>query len=274
MTDTKNTAPAGIDLDNAALDKLEALAHAASTGPWVDGGHTVYQSDEVGGEQVCKHMSAEDSAFIAGANPATVLALIALARKAVSPSDATGKADAANAGGLPMLPGCLADRLYEAIGIARDRAEHAGSTRRIRKWDATAADLRAALSQSPATSTVNNGWLIALQTVVEMPDGKKELGYTKLDGIGVFTDEADAYKSLGELNLPIGWVVMHVNQLIPGYIMPEVATSAADPKDVGLEMAAQIVEKLRCQNDIPTLTEVAASIRAAIAASRKGGEHE
>jgi hypothetical protein len=69
-------------MDNAQLDKLEALALAASTGPWVDGGHTVYQSDEVGGEQVCKHMSAEDSAFIAAANPATVLALIALARKA------------------------------------------------------------------------------------------------------------------------------------------------------------------------------------------------
>jgi hypothetical protein len=47
---------------------------------------------------------------------------------------------------IPALPGCLADRLYEAIDIARDRAEHAGSTSRVQKWKATAADLRAALA--------------------------------------------------------------------------------------------------------------------------------
>ena len=71
------------------IDNLEALARSATSGPWADGGHTVYQSDEVGGEEICKRMSAEDSAFVAAANPATVLQLIQLARKATSGSELT-----------------------------------------------------------------------------------------------------------------------------------------------------------------------------------------
>jgi hypothetical protein len=55
-------------------DKLKALALAATPGPWEDGGYTVYQ---VGGEEICKHMSEEDSAYVAAACPATVLELIA-----------------------------------------------------------------------------------------------------------------------------------------------------------------------------------------------------
>ncbi|MRV72517.1 hypothetical protein GJ700_12435 [Duganella sp. FT92W] len=51
---------------------------------------------------------------------------------------------------LPTLPGCLADRLFEAISIARDSAENDGSIGRIRKWEATAAGLRAALAAQPA----------------------------------------------------------------------------------------------------------------------------
>lgn len=57
------------------------------------------------------------------------------------------KSEAGNTA-MPDLPGCLADRLYEAIKIARDRAQHAGSTPRMQKWDATAADLRAAIASS------------------------------------------------------------------------------------------------------------------------------
>lgn len=56
------------------------------------------------------------------------------------------EAGAPAAGGLPAMPGCLASRLYEAISIARGRAQHAGSTPRMKKWDATAADLAAALA--------------------------------------------------------------------------------------------------------------------------------
>jgi hypothetical protein len=125
--------------------------------------------------------------------------------------------------------------------------------------------------QSPATSAANNGWLIARETVVEMPDGKKELGYTTLDGIGVFTDEADAHKSLRELNLPIGWVVMHVNQLIPGYIMPEVATCAADAKDAERYQFA-CSEGYRITVDwSASKEEIDETIDTAIAASGKGG---
>lgn len=65
------------------------------------------------------------------------------------------------------LPGCLADRLYEAISIAHDRAQHAGSTQRMKKWDATRADLRAALAapvaapvtgQEPTKAMLAAGW--------------------------------------------------------------------------------------------------------------------
>jgi hypothetical protein len=59
------------------IEKLKALALAATSGPWVDGGHTVYQADEVGDELICKQMGAEDSAYVAAANPAAVLELIA-----------------------------------------------------------------------------------------------------------------------------------------------------------------------------------------------------
>ena len=64
------------------------------------------------------------------------------ARQAAAPAQAV---DA-----LPVLPGCLADRLFEAISMARDSAENDGSNGRIRKWEATAADLRAALAAQPA----------------------------------------------------------------------------------------------------------------------------
>jgi hypothetical protein len=151
---------------------------------------------------------------------------------------ATGKADAASAGhssldqlALSMVRRRLLQILTpqpEALNARWHAADALYWLTNDPEYVVIAEKLQA--SQSPATSAANNGWLIALQTVVEMPDGKKELGYTTLDGIGVFTDEEDAHKSLGELNLPIGWVVMHVNQLIPGYIMPEVAACAAEQK--------------------------------------------
>jgi hypothetical protein len=74
-----------------------------------------------------------------------------------------------------------------------------------------------------APPRANDGWVIAKETVVELPNGKKELGYTTIHGFPVFTDEQDAHKSHGELKLPLGWVVMRVQQLIPGYVLPEVA---------------------------------------------------
>lgn len=89
----------------------------------------------------------------------------------------------------------------------------------------------------------NNGWVIAQQAVVTMPDGKKELGYTLLSGLGVFTDEADASKSLAELQLPLGYVIMTVDQLLPGYIMPLLDDA------VGLEKPVNKVYAVRNYDD-------------------------
>ena len=62
----------------ADLGELKALAVAATPGPWVDGVHTVWQDDYVTDyDMVCKMMSHEDSAYIAAANPAAILTLIA-----------------------------------------------------------------------------------------------------------------------------------------------------------------------------------------------------
>jgi hypothetical protein len=76
--------------------------------------------------------------------------------------------------------------------------------------------------QAVAHTPANDGWVLAKETVVEMPDGTKELGYTTIQGFPVFTDEQDAHREHAKLNLPLGWVVMRVVQLIPGYVLPEV----------------------------------------------------
>jgi len=90
MTTTPTASPELPDLDH-----LEALARAANPGPWewwtsnsvlrlsaadgIDGGVLQAYSHR-GGSNICCGMS--DRAFIAAANPAAVLALIALARRA------------------------------------------------------------------------------------------------------------------------------------------------------------------------------------------------
>jgi hypothetical protein len=74
---------------------------------------------------------------------------------APSPAQAQPVADTV---ALPILPGCLADRLYEAISIAHNRAEHAGSTPRMRKWDATREDLRKALAAQPPADAAKGNW--------------------------------------------------------------------------------------------------------------------
>lgn len=97
MNQTTNTT-AGIDLDAAQLDKLEALARAATPGPWMRlfGERTVYDRMEDGcrGNTIVRadtSYSSQDAAnldFIAAANPATVLQLIQLARRTTSGNDA------------------------------------------------------------------------------------------------------------------------------------------------------------------------------------------
>lgn len=66
-----------------------------------------------------------------------------------------------------VLPGCLADRLYEAIGIARKHALHASSVERRKKWDATHIDLQAALAVHSANVAAAPVVPVAAQPVVQ-----------------------------------------------------------------------------------------------------------
>lgn len=64
-------------------------------------------------------------------------------------------------------------------------------------------------------------YVLAKQTAVEVPgQERKELGYTLFDGIGVFHTREEVHAAIAELGLPIGWVSMTVDQLLPGYMMP------------------------------------------------------
>lgn len=66
------------------------------------------------------------------------------------------------------------------------------------------------------------GYVLAKQTVVEMPNGcPKELGYTLLDGVGVFKTAEEVHKVISILSLPLGWVSMRVDQLLPGWMSDE-----------------------------------------------------
>lgn len=60
-------------------------------------------------------------------------------------------------------------------------------------------------------------YVLAKQTAVEIPGyDRKELGYTLLEGIGVFETADDVHKAITELGLPLGWVSLTVDQLLPG----------------------------------------------------------
>jgi hypothetical protein len=89
----RNENNAGVDLESAALEKLEALALAATPGPWA------YQEDSdaythiirpvaspgwiiASATQTSKPEGEANGRWIAAANPATILALIDLARRA------------------------------------------------------------------------------------------------------------------------------------------------------------------------------------------------
>lgn len=63
------------------MDNLEALAKAATIGPWHVTKYCSVMDEEMETLVVSSDSSHEDQSFIAAANPAAVLALIALARK-------------------------------------------------------------------------------------------------------------------------------------------------------------------------------------------------
>lgn len=81
MTTTTPT-PGALD-----LDKLEALARAATPGPWIFSKYGSVMDGEKIFEIVPADTMQEDRAYIAAANPAAVLNLIALARRAAQPAD-------------------------------------------------------------------------------------------------------------------------------------------------------------------------------------------
>jgi hypothetical protein len=109
---TTNTTPTGTEA-GIDLDKLEALAKAATPGPWAytirdhhsftDAGATINGAgDERNGYPVVADLPPRtingtheaNASFIAAANPATILALIALARRAAPLAHPIGQGSA------------------------------------------------------------------------------------------------------------------------------------------------------------------------------------
>ena len=143
----ENTNTTGIDLDAAQLDKLEALARAATPGPWNwdengsrlegDGGNEAVfwpanipggvdaRSEGWGaclGQTKSDAQAKSDADFIAAANPATVLKLLKLARRSTSGSDRCSTCKGNDADAPCAYPsegrdGCLRDaRLAASVG--------------------------------------------------------------------------------------------------------------------------------------------------------------
>lgn len=77
-----------------------------------------------------------------------------------------------------------------------------------------------------------DGFVLAKETIVEMPDGSKELGYTTIGRVGIFNSAEEVFDAIRELDLPLGWVSMTTEQLLPGWVLA--AAPAAPEADAGL----------------------------------------
>lgn len=65
-------------------------------------------------------------------------------------------------------------------------------------------------------------YVLAKQTAVDIPGSDhKELGHTLLDGVGVFRSAEKVHSEIAKRGLPLGWVSMTIDQLLPGYMMPD-----------------------------------------------------
>ena len=62
-------------------------------------------------------------------------------------------------------------------------------------------------------------WVLAKETVVEFPDSRLDLGYMLLGGVGVFNSFEEVSATIAEFKLPLGWVAMTLEQLLPGAMM-------------------------------------------------------
>ena len=105
--------------------------------------------------------------------------------------------------------------------------------------DEAAAIYNAALDEVARLNTipvqqvsVPDGFVLAKETVVEMPDGSKELGYTTIGRVGIFNSAEEVFDAIRELDLPLGWVSMTTEQLLPGWMLA--AAPAAPAADAGL----------------------------------------
>ncbi len=95
------------------------------------------------------------------------------------------------------------------------------------------ADEVARLNATPVQQvSVPDGFVLAKETVVEMPDGSKELGYTTIGRVGIFNSAEEVFDAIRELDLPLGWVSMTTEQLLPGWMLT--AAPAAPAADAGV----------------------------------------
>ena len=86
--------------------------------------------------------------------------------------------------------------------------------------------------------SVPDGFVLAKETVVEMPDGSKELGYTTIGRVGIFNSAEEVFDAIRELDLPLGWVSMTTEQLLPGWMLT--ASTAAPAADAWIQVSERL----------------------------------
>lgn len=136
--------------------------------------------------------------------------------------DAEGNALANAVGEIPELRQVVTDALMGMIAAVTSSTPPANEPPPpfIQAAIDRAVDRIARLNSSPVRSApshgeqVRDGFLLARETVVELPDGSKELGYTPMPGLGVFVSNDEVFSAIRELGLPLGWVSVRVGQVI------------------------------------------------------------
>lgn len=143
-------------------------------------------------------------------------------------------------------------KVYRAFGVLPE--DYVASVKMPHPWEHELLDR--ILAQRTDSGKVAEGYVLALQAVVEIPNERPQLGYTLLDGVGIFPTEDEVHATIKELSLPLGWVSMKVSQLLPGWMLSAApaAASAATEQDGGCGcMQGQV-----CQQCDPQPTERAA----------------
>jgi len=140
----------------------------------------------------------------------------------------------------PTIDGVSRELLADLVKLASRSVRSA--------WGGGVCEEARSLLDAPAVERQESGYVLAKQTAVAVPgQERKELGYTLFDGIGIFRSREEVHAAIAELGLPIGWVSMTVDQLLPGYLMTndEVSEVAALQSTI-----AQIEDKLNKAIDL------------------------